>query len=237
MRVRTGRGERIRTSDPLRPRQVRYQAALRPDCFDYSRDALSSLQRDRRTIIWLAMPDPQYALVAYIRNALGQFVDDLRCELHPEHAHLPAHVSILPPRPLEGSEADALEHLVELCQKVEPFEIELGAVETFLPTTPTVFLQISFAAYKLRELHDLLNSDGLAFEEQLPYMPHLTIAKLNTVERAREVYQLSRDQWDRYEGPRRVTIENLTFVRGRDFNWSDLAPIELAGKRSAGRLR
>jgi hypothetical protein len=26
-----GRGERIRTSDPLRPRQVRYQAALRPD--------------------------------------------------------------------------------------------------------------------------------------------------------------------------------------------------------------
>ena len=29
-----GRGERIRTSDPLRPRQVRYQAALRPDCVE-----------------------------------------------------------------------------------------------------------------------------------------------------------------------------------------------------------
>ncbi len=28
---RNGRGERIRTSDPLLPRQVRYQAALRPD--------------------------------------------------------------------------------------------------------------------------------------------------------------------------------------------------------------
>jgi hypothetical protein len=26
-----GRGERIRTSDPLHPMQVRYQAALRPD--------------------------------------------------------------------------------------------------------------------------------------------------------------------------------------------------------------
>ena len=26
-----GRGERIRTSGPLRPRQVRYQTALRPD--------------------------------------------------------------------------------------------------------------------------------------------------------------------------------------------------------------
>ena len=30
-KVSDGRGDWIRTSDPLRPRQVRYQAALRPD--------------------------------------------------------------------------------------------------------------------------------------------------------------------------------------------------------------
>ena len=30
-RFEVGRGDWIRTSDPLRPRQVRYQAALRPD--------------------------------------------------------------------------------------------------------------------------------------------------------------------------------------------------------------
>ncbi len=29
--MNTGRGEKIRTSDPLHPMQVRYQAALRPD--------------------------------------------------------------------------------------------------------------------------------------------------------------------------------------------------------------
>ena len=29
--TKVGRGDWIRTSDPLRPRQVRYQAALRPD--------------------------------------------------------------------------------------------------------------------------------------------------------------------------------------------------------------
>src|SRR5438309_1788748 len=34
-----GRGERIRTFDPLHPMQVRYQAALRPDrTWDYSLD-------------------------------------------------------------------------------------------------------------------------------------------------------------------------------------------------------
>jgi hypothetical protein len=33
-----GRGEKIRTSDPLHPMQVRYQAALRPDTRrDYNR--------------------------------------------------------------------------------------------------------------------------------------------------------------------------------------------------------
>ncbi|MEY2682121.1 MAG: hypothetical protein RIQ66_682, partial [Pseudomonadota bacterium] len=30
-KIRNGRGEMIRTSDPLHPMQVRYQAALRPD--------------------------------------------------------------------------------------------------------------------------------------------------------------------------------------------------------------
>jgi hypothetical protein len=29
---RSGRGEMIRTSDPLLPKQLRYQAALHPDC-------------------------------------------------------------------------------------------------------------------------------------------------------------------------------------------------------------
>ncbi len=29
--IKNGRGERIRTSDPLLPKQMRYQAALRPD--------------------------------------------------------------------------------------------------------------------------------------------------------------------------------------------------------------
>lgn len=179
------------------------------------------------------MPEPQYALVAYVRNALGEFVEGLRNELHPEFAHLPAHVSVLPPRPLHGSEADAVERLTRLCQTVEPFEISMGGVEAFLPTTPTVFLQISYAAYKLRELHDLVNSGALEYSEPLPYMPHLTIAKLSSPERAREVYCISRDRWDRYEGKRRTLIESLTFVRGSGMDWTDIVPIELGHRSSA----
>ena len=36
----TGRGERIRTSDHVHPMHVRYQAALRPEAADYSKQAL-----------------------------------------------------------------------------------------------------------------------------------------------------------------------------------------------------
>jgi 2'-5' RNA ligase len=175
------------------------------------------------------MADPQYAVVAYVRNELGEFVENLRRELHPEHAHLPAHVSILPPRPLRGSEAHALNHLVQLCRQIEPFEISLGNVEAFLPTTTTVFIQISYAAYKLRELHDLLNSGGLEYHEPLPFMPHLTIAKVPSPTLCKEVFAKSRDRWDRYEGTRRTLIDSLTFVRGNGYQWTDLAPVELGG--------
>jgi 2'-5' RNA ligase len=182
------------------------------------------------------MADPQYALVAYVRNELGEFVENLRAELHPEHAHLPAHVSILPPRPLRGSESDAVEHLIQLCGKIEPFEISLGNVEAFLPTTTTVFIQISYAAYKLRELHDLLNSGGLEYHEPLPFMPHLTIAKVPSTMRCKEVFSRSRDRWDRYEGTRRALIDTVTFVRGNGYQWTDLAPIELGGRVTAPEL-
>ncbi len=186
-----------------------------------------------RRIIIFEMHGPQYALVAYVRNALGEFVEGLRSELHPEFAHLPAHVSVLPPRPLHGSEADAVERLTQLCRSVDPFEISMGGVEAFLPTTPTVFLQISYAAYKLRELHDLLNSGPLKYDEPLPYMPHLTIAKVSSPERAREVYCISRDRWDRYEGRRRTLIDSLTFVSGNGMQWTDIVPIELGHRESA----
>jgi len=170
-----------------------------------------------------------YALVAYIRNGPGEFVENLRNELHPEHSHLGAHVTVLPPRPLQGTEQQAIELLSEACKPVAPFEIGLGDVENFLPRTPTVFIRVAHGAYRMRELHDLLNKWPLQHEESLPYMPHLTIAKLGTDQRAREVYQTAQHRWRQFDGPRRVRIEHLTFVRGHDFTWNDVAPVSLDG--------
>ena len=176
----------------------------------------------------------QYALVAYLRGELAEFVEALRREVHPKHAHLPAHITILPPRPLLASEGSALEWLVQRCRTVLPFELVMGDIESFVPTTPTIFIRVAHAAYKIRELHDLLNAGPLAFNECLLFMPHLTIAKLETVEEARRVYAIACDRWDHYEGSHRARIEHLSFVRGCEAKWTDIAPLTLREKLLPG---
>jgi 2'-5' RNA ligase len=174
------------------------------------------------------MQPAHYALVAYVRNPVGEFVENLRRELHPQLPHLPAHLTILPPRLLPGSESDALELVESVCHQVQPFEVKLGDVETFVPVTPTVFVRVAHAGYRMRELHDRMNVAPLRAEEQWPYMPHLTIVTMTTTEQAQAAFSIARGRWAQYSGIRRIPVEALTFVReGPDGNWVDLTPVPL----------
>jgi 2'-5' RNA ligase len=173
------------------------------------------------------MPSSRYALVTYVRNPVGEFVEQLRRELHPTIAHMAAHLTILPPRQLVGSEAAALEFLAEACGRVVPFSVELGDVETFLPTTPTVFIQVKRGAYRMRELHDQLCGKELHCEESWPYIPHLTILKTEIDEQARAACAIARERWAQFPGKRQVDVEELMFVRENDGNWQDVATVPL----------
>jgi 2'-5' RNA ligase len=174
------------------------------------------------------MHNPRYALVAYVRDAVGELVATLRQELHPDLPHLPAHLTILPPRHLQGSEIAALEILEEVCGGVEPFEVVLGEAETFVPVTPTVFIRVEQGAARMRHLHDRLNTEALSAVEEWPYMPHLTIAKLGSEALAEQAYLTARDRWAEYQGSRRIIIQELTFVCEQDENrWKDVAGVPL----------
>src|ERR1700691_1049127 len=133
---------------------------------------------------------PRYALVAYLKNPAGEFVEKLRRELHPDLPHLPAHLSILPPRPLRGTENDALQVLERICGADEPFEVTLGEVETFVPVTPTIYIRVQGGAAHMSELHSKLSTEALAFEEPWPYIPHLTIAKMGAEPAARKAFEM-----------------------------------------------
>jgi 2'-5' RNA ligase len=173
------------------------------------------------------MPSSRYALVTYVRNPVGEFVEKLRRELHPTTAHMAAHLTILPPRELAGTEASAVEFLEEACGNVVPFSVELGDVETFLPNTPTVFIEVKQAASRMRELHDQLCGKGLRCQENWPYTPHLTILKTEQDAEARSALQTARERWAQFDGERQVRVENLMFVREADGRWEDVAPVPL----------
>ncbi len=173
-----------------------------------------------------------YALVAYVRDPVGLFVENLRREIHPGHPEWPAHVTLVPPRPLHGPEQEAMRSIDKICRTVAPFEVLMGGVETFVPATPTVFIRVAHAAYRLRELHDRLVQGALADQEPWPYMPHLTIAKLPDEESAYRAAKIARQRWEQFSGPRRVHVGELTFVRQGtlDQSWVDLQSVRLQGE-------
>jgi len=176
------------------------------------------------------MPTLRYALVAYVKGPVGEFVENLRRELHPDLPHFAAHLTLLPPRPLQGTENAALQVLAGICGRAEPFEVTLGDMESFVPTTPTVYIRVAHAATRLQQLHDQLNTQVLAFCEEWPYIPHLTIAKMPTEQAAQQALQIAREHWQHYAGSRRILLDRLTFVREESPNcWVDLAPVPLGG--------
>src|SRR5580704_4919864 len=81
-----------------------------------------------------------FALVTYIPDPLGRFLDDLRRELAPgctPHAH----VTILPPRSLAATPLEATEAVRRLVSDLGRFEIETARVEIF-PVSEVVYLTI-----------------------------------------------------------------------------------------------
>lgn len=170
-------------------------------------------------------------MVAYIKSPVGEFVENLRRELHPGSPHLAAHITLLPPRPLHGAENVALQVLARICGQSDPFEVMLDDMESFVPTTSTVYIGVAEGTERLEELHRELNTEALAFIEEWPYVPHVTIGTMASEKAAEEALRLARERWREFPGSRRVRLERLTFVREDAPNcWVDLAPVVLGGR-------
>ena len=104
----------------------------------------------------------------------------------------------------------------------------LGAVETFIPITPTVFIRIESASARMRALHEKLNTEVLRFQEEWPYIPHLTVVKMGAEQPAQSAYRDRPPALADYPAARRISLERLTFVREDSANcWVDLAPVLL----------
>jgi 2'-5' RNA ligase len=166
----------------------------------------------------------EFALVSYIPQPLAGFLDELRLELTPgcdPHAH----VTILPPRPVEEDLKLTIHQIAEEVKNYPPFEVELGDVEVF-EKSRVVYVSLARGLPELRELYGALNHGCLAFSEHFPYHPHITIGQNIKAEELAARLAMAREKWANYKGPRRFTVSMLSFVQHvAPAIWADVSAI------------
>jgi 2'-5' RNA ligase len=167
-----------------------------------------------------------FALVIYIPEPLGSFLDDLRRELVPSY-NPHAHVSVLPPRSLRDDWRIASEQVRALTETWPPFDIELTGVDVFCKTD-VLYLEVGAGARELREMHDAMNCRALAFEEHFPYHPHITLAQDVPHHEVHALRDLAVRRWNEFAGSRLFRAERAVFVQNTVDNiWVDLANYSL----------
>ena len=167
-----------------------------------------------------------FALVIYIPDPLGRFLDDLRRDLVPGcNPH--AHVSVLPPRPLAVDWQVAGEQARVCAANWAPFDIVLQRIRIF-PVTNVIYLELGQGETEMFRIHAAMNSQALEFDEPFEYHPHITLAQEIPPGQAAAVNRRAQELWDGYTGPRSFRAERTAFVQNTLGNcWIDLAEFSL----------
>jgi 2'-5' RNA ligase len=175
-----------------------------------------------------------FALVTYIPDPRGKFLDDLRRELVPGFSPH-AHVTVLPPRRLSVSPDVAIEAVRSHLYDFPPFELEAAQVEVF-SATDVIYIGLGQGRDELLGMHRALNTGPLAFDEPYPFHPHITLAQDLTHEQSTELAILARRRWSEYPYQRAFHVDSFYFVQSSARKlWFDLAHFELHPAPSARR--
>ncbi|MCX6626963.1 MAG: 2'-5' RNA ligase family protein [Candidatus Solibacter sp.] len=151
-----------------------------------------------------------FALVIYIPDPLGRFLDDLRTQLVPGcNPH--AHVSVLPPRPLAVDWRVASEQVKECAGNWAPFDVVLERIRIF-PVTNVIYVELGEGAPEMFRIHAAMNSQALEFDEPFEYHPHITLAQEIAPDQVAAINRRARELWDAYTGPRTFRAERAAFV-------------------------
>jgi 2'-5' RNA ligase len=167
-----------------------------------------------------------FALVIYIPDPLGRFLDDLRRDLVPGcNPH--AHVSVLPPRPLAVDWQVAGEQVRVCAGNWVPFDIVLQRLRIF-PVTNVIYLELGEGVTEMFRIHAAMNSQALEFDEPFSYHPHITLAQEIPPGHVAAVSRRAQELWDGYTGPRSFRAERTALVQNTLGNcWVDLAEFSL----------
>lgn len=163
-----------------------------------------------------------YALVSYLPEPLGSFFNQLSKQLVPE-CRPKSHITLLPPRHLNGSEEEAKATLASVTSSLQPFELEITTIEMF-DATSVIYADIGEGRDQLLSIHVDLNVDALSYQEQFSFHPHVTLAIHANPENIQSLLEEARLEWAAYPGERRFKVEHLHFVHNVALEcWEDVA--------------
>jgi 2'-5' RNA ligase len=166
----------------------------------------------------------QFALVSYLPDPLAQFLDDLRLDLVPDCSPR-AHVTILPPRRILGTPAEAFEEIQDLARNFDRFTLRLGEIAQF-PVSHVVYIEIAGGREHLLEMYGAMNSGVLRYQEAFPYCPHITLAQRIPPEEAESALEKAQREWKTCQYSRSFPVETLHFVESDDGKcWRDLVEV------------
>ncbi len=168
-----------------------------------------------------------FALISYLPEPLGGFLDTLRCELVPE-CTARSHVTVLPPRPLAAGVPDsAWLDLHNFLADFPPFRVELTGIEVF-ENTNVVYLSVGAGYRDLAQMHAVLNRGPLQYAEPFQYHPHVTLAQGLAQNQVEAAVELARKRWRESPLGHSFVVDRLTFVQNTLENrWTDLAGRDL----------
>jgi len=124
------------------------------------------------------------------------------------------------------NEADAIQRLKMIEDRLIPFEMIVGGVESFLPRTPVIYLHIEPTAGLLAARKVLL--EALGSDNHRHFTPHLTLAmRLDQSATQSLLNQLRHSDWHTQRWP--VRIDQLWLMqRGpRDPAWRSIHRVEM----------
>lgn len=163
-----------------------------------------------------------YAVVSYLPEPLGGFLNDLRAELVPG-CRLQSHITVLPPRRLAACPDRLIAELSKAVADAGAFEITLGDVQLF-DSTRVAYLGLASGRTDVERLYNSLRSGAFAFDDYFPFHPHLTIAQEIPAGDVDSLLQRARRRWRECPHSRTFTLQNLTLVRNLDpETWEDLS--------------
>jgi 2'-5' RNA ligase len=174
-----------------------------------------------------------FSLVAYLPERLGGFIDRLRQEVQPG-CRASAHVTVLPPRPLTCSSAEAMAEIESALRDWQVFQVSLLDVCVF-PVTQVIHLSVGDGCAELKRLHGVLNSNCLRFAENFEYQPHVTLAQNLNVEQIAHAAALAHSCWQEFRQPHIFWLDCLTLVQNTtNDRWNTVREFPLRTPVGAG---